>query len=94
MSTGLSRHERQAAAAAVGKAALLVHNLNEAAAIMGVTRRTLDRIRARGEGPKIIQLSPRRVGITDADLRQWMAKLPAAVSAVNKPKFANGPETA
>jgi predicted DNA-binding transcriptional regulator AlpA len=80
MSAPAVRTERRAAAAAVGKAAFLVHNLNETAAIIGVTRRTFDRLRARGEGPKVIQLSPRRVGVADAELRAWLAKRPLAVS--------------
>ena len=50
MSTGLSRQERRTAAAAVGKPALLILNLNEAAAVAGLARRTLERLIYKGEG--------------------------------------------
>jgi predicted DNA-binding transcriptional regulator AlpA len=88
MSTGLSRQERRTAAAAVGKPALLILNLNEAAAVAGLARRTLERLMYKGEGPAVVQISPRRVGVTDAAMRAWLAKLPVAASTMRKPEGA------
>jgi hypothetical protein len=73
-STGLSRNERLDGAARGGKPALIVYNLNEAAGITGVARRTLERLIALGEGPAVIDLSPRRRGILENDLISWLRK--------------------
>ena len=68
-STGLGRHARRNAAALGGKTALTVYSYNQAAAITGLARRTLERLIALGEGPAIIELSSRRRGILETDLR-------------------------
>ncbi len=47
-STGLSQHERRDPAARGGKTALTVYTYNQAAAITGVARRTLERLIALG----------------------------------------------
>jgi len=73
-STGLSRHERRDPAARGGKTALTVYSYNQAAAITGLARRTLERLIALGEGPAIIELSPRRRGILASDLRDWVQR--------------------
>jgi hypothetical protein len=65
-STGLSRHERRDPAARGGKTALTVYSYNQAAAITGLARRTIERLIALGEGPAIIELSPRRRGSSKA----------------------------
>lgn len=39
----------------------------------GVSLRNLQRQIARGEGPPVIQLSPRRVGIDEDDDAAWLA---------------------
>ena len=49
-----------------------VFSLNEAAARAGFARRSLERLIAIGEGPATIQLSPRRVGVLDEDLKRWL----------------------
>jgi len=49
-----------------------VYSLDEVAAQTGVVRRTIDRMIAVGEGPAIIQLSTRRVGVLDTDLEAWL----------------------
>jgi predicted DNA-binding transcriptional regulator AlpA len=49
-----------------------VLSYNEAAAKAGVVRRTLERLISLGEGPAIIEISPRRRGIMDSDLEQWL----------------------
>ena len=49
--------------------------LKKAAAISGVARRTLERLIAVGEGPaQSIELSPRRRGILETDLRVWIQR--------------------
>ena len=80
-STGLSRHERRDAAARGGKPALVVYTYNEAAAIAGVARRTLERLIALGKGPAVIELSPRRRGILESDLINWLRKRRRAAPA-------------
>jgi predicted DNA-binding transcriptional regulator AlpA len=73
-STGLSRHERRNPAARGGKTALTLYSYNQAAAITGLARRTLERLIALGQGPAIVELSPRRRGILESDLISWLRK--------------------
>ena len=73
-STGLSRHERRDPTVRGGKTALTVYSYNQAATITGLARRTLERLIALGEGPAIIELSPRRRGILKSDLISWLHK--------------------
>ena len=73
-STGLSRRERRNAAARGGKPALAVYSYDEVARLVGVARRTLERLIALGEGPAVIELSPRRRGILESDLISWLHK--------------------
>ena len=75
-STGLSRHERRDPAVRGGKTALTVYTYNQAAAITGLARRTLERLIAVGEGPAIIELSPRRRGILKKRSHQLVAQAP------------------
>jgi excisionase family DNA binding protein len=49
-----------------------VLNYEEAAGRMGVVRRSLERLIARGEGPAIIYLGERRRGILESDFEQWL----------------------
>ncbi|MBF0562650.1 MAG: AlpA family phage regulatory protein [Alphaproteobacteria bacterium] len=49
-----------------------VYSLDEVAAETGLVRRTIDRLLAAGEGPSIIQLSARRIGVLDTDLTAWL----------------------
>ena len=74
LSTGLSRDERRRSAAASSKPVLFVHSYKEAAAIAGFGLRTLERLIALGEGPDVVELSPRRRGITDPALRVWIKR--------------------
>jgi hypothetical protein len=71
-STGLGRHARRHSARRAWKRGLFVYSYNEAAAIAGVARRTLERLIALGEGPPVIELSPRRRGILENDLIGWL----------------------
>jgi hypothetical protein len=38
----------------------------------GIVRRTLERLLAVGEGPPTIQVSKRRVGVSEDDLVKWL----------------------
>jgi hypothetical protein len=49
-----------------------VLSLNEFAKRAGFTRRTLERCIALGEGPPVVDLSPRRRGIIDEDGDAWL----------------------
>lgn len=51
-----------------------VISIDEAAARTGVVRRTFDRLVASGEGPGVIYISPRRRGILEDELDQWVLK--------------------
>jgi predicted DNA-binding transcriptional regulator AlpA len=87
-STASSRRERRDAVARGAKllaggcvprchpptSLLVVYSLSEAAAIVGVARRTIERLVARGEGPAVIDLSPRRRGVLESDLISWLRK--------------------
>jgi hypothetical protein len=73
-STGLGRHAWRHSARPAWKHGLFVYSYDEAAAIAGVARRTLERLIALGEGPAIIELSPRRRGILKSDLIGWLHK--------------------
>ena len=44
----------------------------EAAKAIGVSDATFERVVRRGEGPPVIQLSPRRQGIRESDLNKWL----------------------
>lgn len=46
----------------------------EAAELLDISVDTLDRMTARGEGPKRVQLSARRVGFQMRELRQWIER--------------------
>ena len=81
----LSRHERRNPAALGGKTALTVYSLNQVAAITGLARRTVERLIAVGEGPAIIELSPRRRGILESDLIIWLHKRRRAAPATREP---------
>jgi hypothetical protein len=56
------------------KRGLIVYTYNEAAEITGVARRTLERLIVIGQGPAVIELSPRRRGILESDLISWLRK--------------------
>jgi hypothetical protein len=84
-STGLSRHERRNPAARGGKTALTVYSYNQAAAITGLCRRSLERLIQVGQGPAIIELSPRRRGILESDLIIWLHKRRRAAPATREP---------
>lgn len=49
-----------------------VRSMREAAALAGVSIATLYRVIASGDGPRTVRMSPRRRGITDHDLADWL----------------------
>src|SRR5580693_6826103 len=51
-----------------------VLNYDVAAEQSGVVRRTFERLISRGEGPPIVEISPRRRGVIDVDLEAWLLK--------------------
>jgi predicted DNA-binding transcriptional regulator AlpA len=52
---------------------LRVLSLREAAALNGISWMTLKRLIARGDGPRILQISPKRIGIRVIDNARWQA---------------------
>lgn len=51
---------------------LAVLTLKEAARIAALSEPTLRRVIKAGTGPRVLRLSPRRVGVRVADLRAWL----------------------
>ena len=49
-----------------------VVDVHEAARLIGISSMTFQRMRARGELPPAVQLSPRRVGFRLVDLAKWL----------------------
>jgi predicted DNA-binding transcriptional regulator AlpA len=49
-----------------------VLNYEECAGRLGVVRRSLERLIERGEGPPVIDISPRRVGVLESDFEAWL----------------------
>jgi predicted DNA-binding transcriptional regulator AlpA len=68
-----------------GKTALTVYSYNQAAAITGLARRSLERLIALGQGPAIVELSPRRRGILESDLISWLHNRRRAPPATRDP---------
>jgi predicted DNA-binding transcriptional regulator AlpA len=50
-----------------------VHSIAERAASIGIGENTLRRMISKGEGPTVIQLSKRRLGIRDSAWSAWIA---------------------
>jgi excisionase family DNA binding protein len=73
-STGLRKYGQPNRTARARKHGLIVYTYDEAAKLIGVARRTLERLIALGEGPAVIELSPRRRGILESDLISWLHK--------------------
>jgi predicted DNA-binding transcriptional regulator AlpA len=49
-----------------------VISVRQAAEIIGLSTATLRRVIESGEGPPLIQLSPRRQGIRESHLTKWL----------------------
>lgn len=61
---------------------MIVISIDEVAKRMGVVRRTVERLIAEGEGPTVIRLSARRIGILESEFQRWLTsrQRPAAGS--------------
>lgn len=56
-----------------GPAGNLVLSQNESARTLGISTKTLERLRGAGGGPVFVQLSARRIGYRRTDLEVWLA---------------------
>lgn len=52
-----------------------------AAKVAGVSLVTFRRLIARGDGPRVVRVSPRRIGVRIADLRAWIEARTSRTSA-------------
>ncbi|MEJ5234119.1 MAG: hypothetical protein WHV64_18110 [Geminicoccaceae bacterium] len=52
-----------------------------AAQVAGCSLVTFRRLIARGEGPPVVRISPRRIGVRIGDLRAWLAARTARPAA-------------
>jgi predicted DNA-binding transcriptional regulator AlpA len=57
---------------AEGAARPRVLNLDQVAERAGTTRRNIERLNAAGEGPRLIQVSARKVGVLEEDFVAWL----------------------
>lgn len=55
-----------------------IYDKTEAGKRLNLCPRTLDRLHARGDGPRKSRLSARRVGYLGRDLVDWLASRPVA----------------
>lgn len=53
-------------------AASRVLTLAEVARALGVSVASVRRLISRGEGPPVVRVTPRRLGIREADLERWL----------------------
>ena len=47
--------------------------MSEVAARLGCSRRTVERAISLGEGPALIRVSARRIGVSEPDFEAWVA---------------------
>ena len=66
-----------------------VISFKEAADVCGFSIATLRRLVDRGDGPKMTQLSPRRLGFRESHLTEWLdARLPPhRIVAIHRPRI-------
>jgi hypothetical protein len=69
----LTFHQWYNALATVGEDLDRVLSFPQWAKLAGVSERTGRDMIARGDGPKIVQFSPNRIGIRVCDHREWLA---------------------
>ena len=58
-----------------------VWDVKQAAAFLGMSDRTLQRLADTGDGPPRVQLSPRRIGYLRSDLATWVGQRRCAPQA-------------
>lgn len=76
-----------------GLDAVRVVDEKTAAQLCGLSLRTWDRMRARGETPPLIQLSARRIGYRLVDINKWLDARRQPSTAALKPKPARESRT-
>jgi hypothetical protein len=69
----LTFHQWHEALTAVGEDLDRVLSFSQWAKLGGISERTGRDIIERGDGPKVVQLSPNRIGIRVCDHREWLA---------------------
>ena len=57
------------------RTSLKLLSLTQVAARLGICRRTIERSIEMGNGPAVVQISARRVGVTEADYQLWFKSL-------------------
>jgi predicted DNA-binding transcriptional regulator AlpA len=62
-----------------------IRSIEDRARESGISTKTLRRLIWRGEGPPIIRLSPRRIGISDRDWQAWLDSRRAGKHMGSKP---------
>ena len=67
-----------------------INTLDEIAERGRISRKTLDRDIARGKGPPLVRLSPRRVGVLEDDFQEWLKsrRVPPAGKAAHPVEIA------
>lgn len=68
----MAKHTAPAAPAPVSPVSRIVRSIAERAEQLGISDKTLRNLIASGQGPRVIQLSPGRVGIRDDHFAAWM----------------------
>ena len=69
-----------------GGAQARVLSLDEVARRAATTRRNIERLNAAGEGPRLVQISARKVGVIEEDFVAWLrARRRPAVGKADEP---------
>ena len=55
-----------------GRAPARISDLDEVAQRAGTTRRNIERLNAAGKGPRLVQVSARKVGVLEEDFAAWL----------------------
>ena len=58
--------------AAEGPSPVRVLTLDQVAERSGTTRRNIERLNATGKGPRLVQVSLRKVGVLERDFEEWL----------------------
>ena len=66
-------------------------NSKKAAALLGISERTLERLRTAGEGPKYVKFGKGSVRYDPADLRAWINRRKRASTSDRGPDETQGP---
>jgi len=76
-----ANNERIVMSIAIDESAVIQYNEQEAARLLGLSRKTLQKFRLTGEGPRYVRVSARCVRYRLVDLRTWQeSKLVSSTS--------------